>query len=310
MPARRCSCAVDVVVRRDVIDHARRGLVGLASSILFSITVAGCSRSHGPSSDAAAEAHRVVSLSPSTTETMFAIHANDRLVGRSRYCDYPPEALALPSVGGYTDPSFEAILALHPDLVIGARGPAGPPLEERLAAHARTFFPETETLEQIDAMVLGVGARVGHADDAKALVAAMHAREDAVATAVKDLPRPRVLLVYGLTPTVVAGPGSFADVVIARAGGVNVMTAGGPYPTIGMEQVLALDPDVVLDAAMQEAHSVERISKDAAGWKSTRAVTNGKVVALDDETVLRPGPRVGDAIATIARAIHPEAEIP
>lgn len=287
-------------------ERSPRALFGLAISLAF----AGCSRSHAVASEAPVESHRVVSLSPSTTETMFAIHANDRLVGRSRYCDYPPEALALPSVGGYTDPSFEAILALHPDLVIGARGPAGPPLEERLSAHARTYFPETETLAEIDAMVLGVGQRVGHESDAKALVASMHAREDAVAAAVKDLPKPRVLLVYGLTPTVVAGPGSFADVVITRAGGTNVMTAGGPYPTIGMEQVLALDPDIVLDAAMQEAHSVERISKDAAGWKSTRAVTTGKVIALDDETVLRPGPRVGDAIATIARAIHPDAKIP
>ena len=254
---------------------------------------------------------RVVSLSPSTTETMFAIHAGDELVGRSRYCDFPPDALALPEVGGYTDPNFEAILALHPDLVIGARGPAGPPLEERLKAHgASTYFPETETLEQIDAMVIGVGKLTDHAHDAEALVGSMHARENAVWDAVKDLPRPRVLLVFGLTPTVSAGPGSYADVMITKAGGTNVVTSGGPYPVLGLEQVLALDPDVILNAAMQEARSVETIAKDAPGWRSARAVKTGRVVALSDESVLRPGPRVGDAIAIVARAIHPEAKIP
>ncbi|MGH7280002.1 MAG: helical backbone metal receptor, partial [Polyangiaceae bacterium] len=113
------------------------------------LIAAGCSRSHA-ATDAGLDAKlRVVSLSPSTTETMFAIHAGDELVGRSRYCDYPPEARALPEVGGYTDPNFEAILALHPDLVIGARGPLGPPLEERLKSHgASTYFPETETLDE------------------------------------------------------------------------------------------------------------------------------------------------------------------
>ncbi|MGH7281308.1 MAG: ABC transporter substrate-binding protein, partial [Polyangiaceae bacterium] len=167
-----------------------------------------------------------------------------------------------------------------------------------------------ETLDEIDAMVLGVGKLTDHATDAAALVAAMHARELAVSDAVKDLPKPRVLLVFGLTPTVSAGPGSYADVMIAKAGGTNVVTSGGPYPVLGMEQVLALDPDVILNAAMQESRSVEQIAKDAPGWRSARAVKTGRVVALSDESVLRPGPRVGDAIAVVARAIHPEAKIP
>ncbi len=242
---------------------------------------------------------------------MFAIHAQDRLVGRSRYCDYPPEALKLPEVGGFADPNFEAILALHPDLVVGGRGPAGPQLEERLLAHgAKTFFPETETLAQIDAMVLGLGDRTGHAADAHALVTAMHAREAQVAKAVASLPKVRVLMVYGLTPTVTAGPGSFAGEVITRAGGTNVMTAGGPYPVIGFEQILALDPDVIINAAMQESRNVELIAKDAPGWKSVRAVATDHVVALTDEAVLRPGPRVGEAIAVVARAIHPGLDLP
>jgi len=242
---------------------------------------------------------------------MFAIHASDLLVGRSRYCDYPPEAKSLPEVGGYTDPNFETILALRPDLVIGARGPAGPALADRLATHgALTFFPETETLAQIDTMVLGLGDRTAHADDAKKLVAAMHAREDAVATLVHDLPHPRVLMIFGLTPTVVAGPSSFADEIITRAGGTNAVTGGGPYPVLGMEQVLKLDPDVVLNAAIAEAHGAERITSDTPGWRSVGAVQRGNVTPLTDESVLRPGPRVGDAIAIVARAIHPGVAIP
>ncbi len=242
---------------------------------------------------------------------MFAIHAEDRLVGRSRYCDYPPAALSLPEVGGYTDPNFEAILALHPDLVIGARGPAGPALADKLASHgALTFFPETESLDAIDSMVIGLGDRTEHAKEAHALVNEMHAHEDAIAKIVSALPRPKVLLIFGLTPTVAAGPRSFADEMISRAGGENAVKQGGLYPVLGMEQVMTLNPDVVLNAAIAEAHGAERITKETPGWKSVTAVQADHVVALTDESVLRPGPRVADAIATLARAIHPGVAIP
>ncbi len=257
------------------------------------------------------DAARVVSLSPSTTETLYAIGAGERLVGRSRYCDYPKEVLALPQVGGYTDPNLEAILALRPALVVGARGPSGPALSEQLATHGiATYMPETETFAEIDVMVRGIGDRTGHAREAAALVDRMHAREEAVARAVAASPRPRVLLVFGLAPIVVAGPGSFGAEMVARAGGDDAVQAGGRYPVLGVEEVLALDPDVVVNAAIAEAHGAERINRDAPGWGKLRAVREGRVVPLSDESVLRPGPRVGEAVAVMARAIHPEATIP
>lgn len=255
--------------------------------------------------------HRVVSLSPSTTEGLFAIGAADTLVGRSRYCDFPPEALKLPQVGGYADPNLEAIFALKPDLVVGARGPAGPQLADKLAAHgAGTYFPETESLAQIDAMLLGLGERTGHATEAQATVTRIDARIAAVAEAVRALPKLRVLMVFGLAPIVTTGPKSFPNEMIERAGGVNAVTEGQAYPVLGMERVFALDPDLIVNCAIAEAHGSEQIHKDAPGWKNLRAVKEGKVVALTDESVLRPGPRVGDALAILAHAIHPEAKIP
>jgi iron complex transport system substrate-binding protein len=284
------------------------GLLGLAGVV----GLLGCrSKAATQTEDAAAIAHRVVSLSPSTTETLVAIGARDALVGRSRYCDYPPEVLSLPQVGGYTDPNFETILALRPDLVVGARGPAGPGITDKLAAHgARAWFPETESLAQIDLLILGLGERTGHAREAESVVAKLHAREDAVTAAVKGEKRPRVLLVFGLEPIVVAGNGSFPAELVDRAGGENVVKEGGHYPVLGMESVLALDPDIVLNAAIAEAHGAERINADSPGWKHLRAVKTAHVVALSDESVLRPGPRVGDALAIFARAIHPGVPIP
>jgi len=281
----------------------------------------GCARKHadpsatkaaGPTG-AAETTHvvkRVVSLSPSTTEALFAVGAKDVVVGRSRYCDFPPEALALPQVGGFADPNFEAVLALKPDLVVGARGPAGVQLLDRLTAFGTEgYFPETESFAQIDAMLLGVGARTGREKEAQQVVAQMHAREAEVQAAVAGRPRPRVLLVFGLEPIVVGGPRSFPNEMLDRAGADNAVREGGLYPTLGMEQIFALDPDVVMNAASQEAHGAQRITREAPGWRELRAVKSGRVIPIPDESVLRPGPRVAEGVVVFARALHPDAAV-
>lgn len=276
----------------------------IVAGILLTLACASCTREHGAGTGVA---RRVVSLSPSTTETLFAIGASDVVVGRSRYCDYPPEVLRVPEVGGYVDPSFEVILALRPDLVTGARGPSGREVADRFAARGiATYFPDTESFAQIDEMVMGLGARTGHVPGAEAAVANVHARVADVERSIAGRTRVRTLLVFGLEPIVAAGPSSFADEMIRRAGGDNVVREGGKYPTLGMERVLALDPDVVVDAAIGEARGVERIGPDAPGWREARAVKAGHVVTLKDEVVLRPGPRIGEGLATLAHAIHPE----
>jgi iron complex transport system substrate-binding protein len=258
----------------------------------------------------ASGAQRVVSISPSTTETIYVLGAQGKLVGRSRYCDWPEEVKKLPQIGGYVDPSYEAILALRPDLVIGARGPAGSALTDRLDQRGVvTFFPATETFEAIDEMILGVGKRVDRADAAKAYVDRLHAQLAEIERAVAGKPKHRVLLVFGLEPVSVAGPSSFADEMIRRAGGKNAVEQGGGYPTLNVEEVLRLDPDVVVNAAIAETMGKHRLGKETPGWARVRAVRDDRVVPIGDESVLRPGPRVGDGVAHLAHAIHPDAKI-
>jgi iron complex transport system substrate-binding protein len=278
-------------------------------AVAGALVLAACSRTHAaPMGGVAA---RIVSLSPSTTEAVFAVGAGKALVGRSHFCDYPPEVTKLPDVGGYVDANYESILVLAPDLVVGARGPSGRGLVDKLEArNIATYFPRSESFDDIDRMIEGVGARTGHDAEARKVVADIDARVAAIASAVAGEPKPRVLLVFGLAPVVVAGQWTFADEMLRRAGGVNVVTEGDGYPTLGMERVISLDPDVVLNAAMAEAHGGERITVDSPGWSSVRAVKAGHVVGLDDEAVLRPGPRVADGLRTVAHALHPGAALP
>ncbi|WP_437589151.1 ABC transporter substrate-binding protein [Sorangium sp. So ce1000] len=279
-----------------------------ALAAIATLGLAACGRA----APARAAGARVVSLSPSTTEAVCAIGAGTALVGRSRQCDHPPEVLRLPSVGGYADPSIEAIIALSPTLVVGARGPAGPALDEALRAHGiATCFPETESLAQIEEMLTELGRRLDAAPGAEQAIGRLRARRLAVEQAVKGAPRVRTALLFDTSPVFVAGPGSFPDELIRLAGGENVIARGGAYPSISVEQLLALDPDVLLDGTSDDAgaQGASRLAalRDAPGWRSLRAVREGRLRPLNTDVAMRPGPRIGDGLAAIARALHGDA---
>jgi iron complex transport system substrate-binding protein len=262
-----------------------------------------------------AEVHRVVSISPATTEALFAVGAGERVVGRSRYCDWPPEVAKLPVVGGIVDADFEAIVQLSPDLVIGGPGPASSALSDKLAPFGvPTWFPSIDSLADIDAMILGVGERTGHASDAHEVVdgpGGIRARIAAVEDAVAAERAPRVLFVVDVGPVVATGPKDFIDEMIRGAGGVNALAVGASWQTLGFERVVDLDPDVVVDASSANGGAIAtRIRPDAPGWSQVRAVREGHVVALGDPRVLRPGPRVAEGLAVLARALHPRAAVP
>lgn len=277
-------------------------MTGRRAFVLGSLLLA-CSKSR---ERAASAGQRIVSLSPSTTEAVYAVGAGAQLVGRSRYCDHPREVLSLPQVGGYVDPSYEAILALRPDLVVGARGPAGSAIADRLEGRGiSTFFPQTETFAQIDRMILGIGQRTDHAAEGKAFIEKMGERIRGIEARVASLPKPKVLLVFGLEPISVAGPGGFPDEMLAKAGAKNVVEAGGSYPTLNIERVLTLDPDIVIDAAMAEKDTATRMGKSAPGWGRVRAIREGRLVTIADESILRPGPRIAEGLEILAKAVHP-----
>jgi iron complex transport system substrate-binding protein len=264
---------------------------------LLSLALAGCKRktASGPL--------RVVSLSPSTTEAMFAIGAGSLLVGRSQQCDFPPEASNLPNVGAYADPDLERMLALAPTLIIGEQGPAGPALEEKLRARGiATFFPPTRSVADIGLMLLALGDRVGHTEGAKRAKAAIDADVARVRAWAAKQDRLRVVMVFDARPLFVAGPGGFPDELIHLAGATNAVRGGGAYPTIDIERLLALDPDAIIDAT-DDRPGNSRLA-EGEGWTSLRAVKGGKLRKLGSAAALRPGPRIGAGLLAVARAIH------
>ena len=288
--------------RRRVLQYALIAIAWLAAS---------CHR-NSRSSEGSYGARRVVSLSPSTTEILVAVGAGKRVVGRTQFCDFPPEVSALPVVGGFVDANLEEIMRLSPDLVVGARGPAGPLLAQKLETlGVATFFPPAQSIADIEKAILDIAAKVGTAEQGAAVVASMRARRAAVASAVAGEPPVRALLVFGLSPIVVAGPESFPSEMLTVANGENVVKGGGAYPVINAETLVTLDPEIVINGAAAGRDGEHRtIDRDAPGWRELPAIRDGRVVPLTDEAALRPGPRTAEGIATLARILHPRANIP
>ena len=114
------------------------------------------------------------------------------------------------------------------------------------------------------------------------------------------------MLLFDVSPIVAAGPGGFPDELLRLAGGDNVVVRGGAYPTLGLETVLGLDPDVIVDGVGDDsAHGQSRIAglAEQPGWRQLRALREGAVRAVSS-TALRPGPRIGDGLFEMARALH------
>jgi iron complex transport system substrate-binding protein len=152
---------------------------------------------------------------------------------------------------------------------------------------------------------LDLGARVGHSTDAERVVKNIEEKQNTLRTKLVGKPKPKVLFAFDVAPVIAAGPGSFTDEILREAGAENVVTKGGAYPTIGLEHLLTLDPDLFLDGAsdMQATQSMKERVMDAPGWKELRAVKEGKIRSVGSDA-LRPGPRIGEGLWAVAKAIH------
>jgi len=259
---------------------------------------------------------RIISLAPSVTETLFAIGAGDRVIADTTYCDYPPEAKALPKVGGYVDPHTEKIVAMKPDLVLGAKGNARDVLDHlsQLGMPVVTVAPES--LEDVENAIRQIGRVIGEAQAAERLASRCAERRHAVRhrmQALADGARPRTLLLFSPDSLFSAGPGSHLGEMIRLAGGVNVAkNAKTPWPELSLETVVTANPEVIIllsgrgmARSLTPDIALKRFSADRR-WREMAAVKTGRVAVLDDDTITLPGPRLIDGLEALAAAIHPE----
>jgi iron complex transport system substrate-binding protein len=241
-----------------------------------------------------AEVKRVVTVAPSLTDTVVRLGAAATLVGVSRF-DELPEVAKLPRVGGFSDPSVEAVLALKPDLLVVQKAPGNQAPIEKLASLGVPVvaLPLTTIADVVDSIQV-LGATLGRAAEAQALVKGIEAARAQVRARAKQRgTRPKVMLVYGWTPLVVAGPGSYAHEMMVDCGADNVaQPSTTAYPVMSLESVVKLKPDVIIDAA-DVMEGKEQI-------QSLKPLGKARWVKLETKELLQPGAGLGAGLKTLA----------
>ena len=254
----------------------------------------------------------IVSLAPSITESLFAIGAGDLVVARTDYCDYPEEALDLPTIGGFSSStiSAESIIALEPDMVIGGSIYQTEMTDALATAGIDAFIFEPNSIEEIiDTLVL-LGEITGNPAGAEELVASMQERISAVEDVVAAIPEDeRVTVFYEVwnEPYMTTTDQTFIGELINLAGGINIFAGlEEDYPSINAEEVIERDPRVILGPSNHSDQLTVEIIAERAGWSDLSAVVNERVYIIDGNIVSRAGPRVVDALEDIAQALYPD----
>jgi iron complex transport system substrate-binding protein len=261
---------------------------------------------------------RIVSTSPSITETLFALGLGDRVVGVSQYCRFPPEVRKLPKVGTFLQPDPERIVALLPDLVFVHR--VAGDLTNRLSAmHVRTVAVDEGTMASVFDMIRQIAEAAGVPTRGERLVADIRLKLEHLAQVAAAGRRPSVLFIIGRRPGTLAdlvavGPRTYLDALIGIAGGRNVLGTDGlpEYPRISMETVLQIDPDVIVDTVDMGDTGAERRARQTvnqglwSAYPSLRAVASKRVYADTTEALVVPGPRIVDAAEWLAALIRPK----
>ena len=247
----------------------------------------------------AAPARRIVSLLPSFTEIIFAIGAGDRLVGRTTWCDYPPEARAVPSVGDGMPPSVEAVAARRPDLVVLYRsGPNVTAAEQLERLGIRTVLFDLNLLEELGPAARRIGQLTGLEPAGDSLAALM----DSLASQ-PPVPSTRSLaFIVWDDPPIVIGAGSYLDRLAALAGARNIFhDLGSPSAQVSIETIAARDPDFV--AILSDSAVTPRYASRPE-WRVVRAVRAQRFLFLPGQLFGRPGPRAAEAIRELRRRLE------
>lgn len=252
---------------------------------------------------------RIVSLAPSLTEIVYALGAQDLLVGVTTFCDYPAEAAKKPKIGGMVNPSLEAILALRPDLVLATtEGNQESTVQEVARLGVPIYVVSPKSFPLVMESILRIGELTGREEAARHLVGGLERRRARVVEATRGRPKPSVLYLVWADPVIVPGRDTLITDLIRLAGGVSISADERiEWPRLSIEQVVAKAPEVIITAT----HNVAHVDDALRRWREQKillpAFKSGRVHVIDGNLVHRPGPRIVDGLEALARAIHPEA---
>ncbi len=238
---------------------------------------------------------RIIAMAPNLTEILFALGLQDNIVGVTEYSNHPPAARQKPVMGTFWQPNIEAVVAARPDLVValGFNQQAG--LAHRLSRlNFNTLTVDIETISQLFDAIEKIGTVTDKTAAARRLIERLRSNFDNISRRVADGHRPKVLYIIQIEPLRVAGRQTFINELIELAGGENAIGRTiKKYPPDGLEQVIASNPDVIIQPVMDQTDinaGKEQLFEYFDRFQSITAVSSNRIYVIDGDAVSRLGP--------------------
>ena len=252
---------------------------------------------------------RIITLAPSLTEIVYALGLEDRLVGVTNQCDYPPAAQQKQRVGDVINPNLEMIVELKPDVVLGSKVDNLSKTVEaikHLGVPLYGLYPTT--VQGVLDSIRHIAELAGVAERGEALAGRLQAQLRELQTRLEQTStaKPRLLFVVWVDPLIVVGGGTFLSDALTQAGGISV-SAGlrGNWPRLSLEEVVELDPDFLVLPRSHGLNTRMANLSQRKPWNRLRAVRQNRVIWID-AAIERPGPRIVAVIEQLAQALHPQ----
>ncbi len=253
---------------------------------------------------------RVISLAPSNTEMLFALGVGNRIVGVTEYCNYPLEANSINKVAGFNTVNLEKVAQVRPELILAIRGNDMESLRSLRQLGIPVFSFDIQNLDQVSSALRRLGALLGVENRANTIADSLESRVRLVRREIKDVPdKPKVMWGFWGDPIYTAGAKTMIDDVIETAGGKNMgRLAKGAWPQISLETVVQWAPDVIITTHVPGGvgHLLNEVNRlrETDGWKLIPAVQSGRIHYVEADWLLRPGPRLVDALQSVAHLLH------
>jgi len=262
----------------------------------------------GRSIEIGIQPERMISLSPGNTEILFALGLGEKVVGVTNYCDYPEEAKEKPKVGGFSTISIEKIVSLEPDLVLATGGVQRQIVDRLESIGIKTLVVSPETVEEIIKDIELIGRIANKNDEAEVLVENLRSRIEDVSTKIQQTTsRPKVYYEIWHNPLMSIGEGTWIDELIGLAGGRNIFSGSSdPYPMVNSELIIQRDPEIIIIKRGYMGGAAKEDILARPGWQEISAVRDGRIYEIDEDILIRPGPRIVDGLEILAIAIHPQ----
>jgi len=259
-------------------------------------------------------AGRIISTSPSITETLFELGLEDRVIAVTDFCKYPHTACQLPSIGGMINPNMETVVSLNPDLIIHPSG------NQRIPRNAKslgipTLAVDMGNLAEIFSSIEKIGTALNCQESAKKLLLHLNEGIAFYQKRLKDLPKKEVLLLLGGSSDpsrdlYAAGPGTFLNELLILSGGNNIIrNSPARYPKLSKEYIIEKSPEIIIEAGPKSDLPQREIDLRIQEWNrfpTIKAVKNKQIYFIGADYILIPGPRLLKIIERFSKAIHPD----